>query len=369
MFNGRQIYLVDTPGFNDTNRSDINALGILATYLGASYANGVRIHGVIMMHPISDRRMSGSSLRNIEMMKAMCGFAFYDNLAIATTMWPDGPSHADIASLENREIELLVDDKFFGALVAQGATVFRHNEKGRRNPFEETASAQRIVAHLIRQSDMHAPDVLQLQREIIDQSKTLGETAAGIAVAGDLYKARRAHERQLKEIETEMKGQLAKMDAVHAAELGELKADVEEKLTKAKDEKRALKRSMQDMHTEEERLWEEKIKALDRQFRDQLAAKEEELLDMEESLREIRDDMARRSQRPHQKQQAAREAVKHGQIISNARQEVFQARDAYQKFRGQTGNIINGTLNGLAAGATSGIIAAAMAGGLLCIVM
>ena len=182
---------------------------------------------------------------------------------------------------------------------------------------------------------MHAPDVLQLQREIIDQSKTLGETAAGIAVAGDLYKARRAHERQLKEIETEMKGQLAKMDAVHAAELGELKADVEEKLTKAKDEKRALKRSMQDMHTEEERLWEEKIKVLDRQFRDQLAAKEEELLDMEESLREIRDDMARRSQRPHQKQQAAREAVKHGQIISNARQEVFQARDAYQKFRGR----------------------------------
>jgi hypothetical protein len=358
MCNGRRIYLVDTPGFNDTNRSDIDALGILATYLGASYANGVRIHGVIMMHPISDNRMSGSSLRNIEMMKAMCGFAFYDNLSIVTTMWPDGPSHAEIASLENREIELLVDDKFFGALVAQGATVFRHNEKGRRNPFEETASAQRIVAHLIRQSDMHAPDVLQLQREIIDQSKTLGETTAGIAVAGDLYKARRAHERQLKEIETEMKGQLAKMDAVHAAELGELKADVEEKLTKAKDEKRALKRSIQDMHTEEERLWEEKIKALDRQFRDQLAAKEEELLDMEESLREIRDDMARRSQRPHQKQQAAREAVKHEQIISNTRQEVFQARGAYQKFREQTGNIINGTTNGLAAGATSGIIAA-----------
>ncbi|KAF2499258.1 hypothetical protein BU16DRAFT_454522 [Lophium mytilinum] len=296
-------------------------------------------------------------------------------------MWPDGPNYAEVATLENRERELLADDRLFGALVAEGANVYRHNEKGHRDHFEETASARRIITHLIRQSDMRAPEVLRLQREIIDQGKSLGETAAGIAVAGDLYRARRAHERQLREIETELKGQMAKADAAHATELRELKADVEKQLRKAKEEKRALQKTMQDMHEEEERAWMKNIEALDRRFRDQLAEKEEELQEMEESLREIRDDMARQAQKTHQQQLAVREAVKlarqsqkahqqqlalleavkHEKIVRKARNEVFQARSAYEKFHGQRDNILNGTANGLAAGATTAIIAGKLA--------
>jgi hypothetical protein len=84
--NNRRIHLIDTPGFNDTNRSDIEALGIIAAYPGASSANGVRIHGIIMLHPTIDNRIGGSSMRNIEMMKKMCGFTLYENVVIAKTM-------------------------------------------------------------------------------------------------------------------------------------------------------------------------------------------------------------------------------------------------------------------------------------------
>lgn len=71
---------------------------------------------------------------------------------------------------------------------------------------EEAKSAQRFVLHLIAQSDSgSSPKVLSLQREIIDEGKTLGETQAGIAVAGDLYKARREHERQLRDLENDPK--------------------------------------------------------------------------------------------------------------------------------------------------------------------
>lgn len=370
MWNGRRIYLVDTPGFNDTNRSDIDTLMILATYLGASYANGVRIHGLIMLHPISDNRMSGSSLRNIEMMKAICGFTFYDNLVIATTMWPDTPSQAEITTLENREAELLCDDKFFGAVVAQRANVFRHNERGRRNPFEETASAQRIVAYLIRQSDTHAPEVLQLQREMVGQGKTIGETAAGIAVTGDLYKVRQAHERQLRELEAEMKNRLAMSDTAHAAAVQELKADVEGKLRKAEEDKQALEKSMQDMHEDEERAWKEKLRVIDRQFRKLLAAKEDELRDMEASLSELRKDRARTPRYRYRKQKAEHEDAEQERLVNEARREVSLARGAYQKFCAElVGNIFNGTANGLAAGITSGVIAGAISAGLICIIM
>lgn len=285
-------------------------------------------------------------------MKAMCGFAAYFNLLIATTMWPGTPSSAGKATLENREAELLSDDRFFGALVAQGATVLRHNENGRRNISEETASAQRLVTHLIRQSDKRTPEVLRLQREIIDQRKVLGETAAGIAVAGRLYKAGRAHERQMREIKTEAEGQLAKVDARHAAELADLKADVEKRLKKTEKEKRKLKKSMEDMHLNEEKAWKEKIEAMDSQFRDHLTAKEEELRDIEESLREIRKDVARQSS------DAVYGTAEYEKIASDARQEVVQARGAYEKFSGQKGNLVNGLSNGLAAGAVSGVIAA-----------
>jgi hypothetical protein len=355
MWNGRRIYLIDTPGFNDTDRSDIDTLSVLATYLSASYANGARIHGVVMLHPISDNRMSGSSLRNINMMKAMCGFESYANFAIATTMWPSKPDYAEKAVLESRNAQLLADDSFFGALVTRGATVFRHNQKGYRSVLNEGNSAKQIVAHLVRQSDMHTLDVLQLQRELVDQGKKLGETTAGIAVAGDLYKLGRAHEHHLRELETEMKSNLAKTDAAHAAALRELKAEVEEKLQKAEEDKEALKKSMDTMHDEEQRLWKNKIRKLDRLFRKQLKAKEQQLLDMEESLVEVRKDMARQAQTARQKELDALQNAEHEEIISAFQVEVSDAKTAYKTFRGQTDSILNGTLNGLSSGIASGL--------------
>ncbi|KAK7224271.1 hypothetical protein V2G26_012274 [Clonostachys chloroleuca] len=40
---GRHIFLIDTPGFNDSNRSDAEILEALASGLSASYANKARV--------------------------------------------------------------------------------------------------------------------------------------------------------------------------------------------------------------------------------------------------------------------------------------------------------------------------------------
>jgi hypothetical protein len=361
MLHGRRIYLVDTPGFNDTNRPDVETLRILAAYLAASYANGVRIHGLIFLHPISDNRMTGSSLRTIEMMKGICGFDSYHNSAIATTMWPREPDPAEKVLLEHRNAELLSDHRFFGDMVARGAKPFRHNEKGLRSASKEAASARLIVNHLIRQSDIRAPEVLRLQKEIWNEGKTLGETTAGIAAARELYNTRCTYQRQLQELEAETNSQLAKADTAHASQIRQLEAEVTAKLKKAEEAKRALQKSMAEMHRDEEKAWKQKIKALDEAFYKHLAEKEQELQEMEESRLEIRRDLARRSQNAkqltlRQNEHTALQTVVQEEMVANARREVAKVKGSYRKFKGQTGNILNGATNGLAAGLATGII-------------
>ncbi|KAJ5102660.1 hypothetical protein N7532_003189 [Penicillium argentinense] len=369
----RCIHLIDTPGFNDTNRSDIETLSVLASYLGASYANGVSIHGIIVLHPITDNRMSGTSMRNVEMIKKMCGWTSYENLVVATTMWPPRYSFSnsgsgsyldtesqdqDRAALEKRETELFTEERFLGELVARGARVFRHNKNGRRDANEEMFSARQIVSHLITESDTSMPPALRLQREIIEERKTLGETSAGMAIAGDLYKARKEHEKQLRDLEEDLKGQLAQADASHVAELEDLKADIQKKLKKAEEEKESLRKSMTELHEEEERAWEEKIQTLDKQFREQIAQKEEELEELEDSIREIREETMSMSSR--WSFEADKEYEGHENIVKAAREEVVQAKDAHEKLKAQTGNITNGLANGMAAGVTTAIVTGGM---------
>jgi len=119
---------------------------------------------------------------------------------------------------------------------------------------------------------------------------------------------------------------------------------------------------MDEMHRDEERAWKQKIRELDDMFRQQLAEKQQELLEMEEPLLDIRQDMARRA--PNQRQptsrqreQMALQIAEHEEIMTSARTEISNTQDAYQKFKGQTGNILNGTANGVAAGLTSSMIA------------
>ncbi|KAL4968206.1 uncharacterized protein BDV14DRAFT_9356 [Aspergillus stella-maris] len=55
-------------------------------------------------------------------------------------------------------------------------------------------------------------------------------------------------------------------------------------MAEAEEEQRALRRTMQDMHHDEEQAWLEEIARLDRQFRRVIAEIEEEIQELEESI-------------------------------------------------------------------------------------
>ncbi|KAH7336127.1 P-loop containing nucleoside triphosphate hydrolase protein [Rhexocercosporidium sp. MPI-PUGE-AT-0058] len=71
MPDGRTIYLIDTPGFDDTNRSDTAILGEIADWLAETYNFDIKFSGIIYLHRITDTRVGGSGMKNIQVRKEL----------------------------------------------------------------------------------------------------------------------------------------------------------------------------------------------------------------------------------------------------------------------------------------------------------
>lgn len=58
------VTLVDTPGFDDTNRSDTDVLTEIANWMGSTYRHGMLLSGILYLHRITDKKITGSSMKN-----------------------------------------------------------------------------------------------------------------------------------------------------------------------------------------------------------------------------------------------------------------------------------------------------------------
>lgn len=126
------ISLIDTPGFNDSARSELEILECIATFI--LDRNLPPVVGVIYMHRITDRRVTGSSRLNLDMLRAMCGPHYAPSIVLVTTMW-DTISAEDLVGMRNREKELNNSSIFWGDLITAGATSMEY--KGTRKWAQE----------------------------------------------------------------------------------------------------------------------------------------------------------------------------------------------------------------------------------------
>ncbi|KAF5327548.1 hypothetical protein D9619_004175 [Psilocybe cf. subviscida] len=147
-FNGRMVTLIDTPGFDNTHKSQAEILQMIAVFLATAYENGKQLAGVIYMHRISDFKMSGTSTRNFKMFCQLCGDSALKNVVIATNMWSGVSEDIGIA----HEAELVSNDLFFKPLLDKGGKMLRHTNA--------PASAHAIIASIIE----NHPLPLQIQR-------------------------------------------------------------------------------------------------------------------------------------------------------------------------------------------------------------
>jgi 50S ribosome-binding GTPase len=193
MADGGIVRLLDTPGFDDTNRSDTDVLQTIANAMNELYSLGWRIDGVIYMHPIIDPRMSGAALKSLGIFRRICGEQYFPHIALVSTKWESLKGKEARVAAECRETDLREKPEFWADLVDRGSMTFQHDGS--------VQSARNIVNNLLKRSQQAS---LQLQLEM-RQGKTLAETEAGSFVEGEVLKMKENYEKEVERLKHEFK--------------------------------------------------------------------------------------------------------------------------------------------------------------------
>lgn len=193
----RNVVPLDTSGFDDTTRPDAEILKEIAFVFAAIYKAGATLAGIIFPHRITDPRMSGGAIKNLEIFKRLCGDGgeAYPSVVLTTNMWPGlDAGHAGYVAAERREGELR-GTRYWGPILDGGASLARHDGS--------EVSARRIVDSIIDRSAGRGI-VLQIQRELVDQGMTLDATAAGPYLQGEIRAAEEEFAAELRELQEAM---------------------------------------------------------------------------------------------------------------------------------------------------------------------
>ncbi|KAF8862967.1 hypothetical protein BDZ45DRAFT_145841 [Acephala macrosclerotiorum] len=227
------VYLIDTPGFDDTNRSDTEVLQDLAAFLTRSYSNNIKLNGIIYLHRITDVRMQGSAKRNLMMFKKLCGKDALKNVILATTMW----SNVTPEKGAERESQLLSTPEFWGWMKAQGSTVRRH--------MGDRRSAVKIIDFF---ADQKSHVTLEIQDQMVNQNKDLDQTSAGQELQSELLREREKFKADLEQVQRDMQEAIRERDAMAEEALKEVRDEYISKIEELSKQGEELKISMQRLH-------------------------------------------------------------------------------------------------------------------------
>ena len=221
---------MDTPGFNDTEKSDTEILMELAQWLEVTYKNNCKLNGIIYLHRISDVRMDGAGMRNLKVFRKLCGDDPLKNVVITSTFWG---CIADEKAVQN-ENELCSDPEFWGEMIENGAQVARFTGDQQSGWDVIMAFAKKI------------PVILELQRELVVEGKPFEKTAVAQVVSADLAALELKYKADIEKIQKETAEALAEKDAKLEQSLKNAQKRMQRKLYKVKEEQemiRAEKRS------------------------------------------------------------------------------------------------------------------------------
>ncbi|KAF7793712.1 hypothetical protein EIP86_004828 [Pleurotus ostreatoroseus] len=306
LLDGKTVTLIDTPGFDDTTKTEAEILKLIADFLAITYEQGRKLNGVIFLHRISDQRMGGVARKNFRLFRKLCGDDALKNVVIVTNMWGE----VDQAVGENRERELAFNELFFKPVLDKGARMVRHENT--------PTSAKRILRELLG----FPPEPLLIQRETVDEHKSLAQTDAGIDLQAELDKAAEQHRKELDDLRREMAEVMDAKDSQKQEELNELNAafeGVRGQLNKLAEENKVLREERDD----EQERHEQQMKQL-------VAAMEEK----EAEFRSLQRDVDEHKSRITQMEAALAEAEKRADDHERSRQKAeadLQAFDTAHK--------------------------------------
>ena len=220
-----KFYLVDTPGFDDSNKPDQEILRELSSWLTRTYSENIKLSGIIYLHRIMDVRFGGAAMRNLTMFKKLCGDGNLASVVLATTFW----AKVDNEIGKTREKQLKTTPTFWGSMATRGSQVFRHDSA------EKSGAA--IIQYLLDRRDR---PVYAIQDEMVNKNKTLEETAAGCEVQAEMENMRRKYEQAIVDIKQDMQEAIKNKDEVMRKELEKERKEREEFIKRELQERKKM---------------------------------------------------------------------------------------------------------------------------------
>jgi len=159
-----ELVIVDCPGFDDTVRSDTEILREITEMLSALYIVSLKLKGVIYLHRITDNRMQGSAMKNLQLFMKLVGESALSNVVFVTTMWGKVQKN-DESEANDHDSELR--EEYWADFLRLGASATRFDGS--------QASAEGILSQLLGKKDV----VLKVQHELVDERMSLNQTTAG----------------------------------------------------------------------------------------------------------------------------------------------------------------------------------------------
>ncbi|KAI1412212.1 P-loop containing nucleoside triphosphate hydrolase protein [Hypoxylon sp. FL1857] len=205
-----RVFLVDTPGFDDTHKSDSEILRTLTAWLTATFLNGIKLSGIVFLHRINQPRLQGSARRNVKLFEDLCGDTAFRNVILVTTMW----DITEKGLAEEREKQLRSKREYWGYMVDKGSEILRHDNS--------KESALQVIEHLIKKNSRV---ILNVQDEIVNGNQPLNQTTVGQGVLKVLAEQTDKFTKELKSLESDLTQALQKKDEEMAQLMRELRME------------------------------------------------------------------------------------------------------------------------------------------------
>jgi hypothetical protein len=279
-----RVHLIDTPGFDDTNLSDVQILQNIAHWLSMSFKHGIKLSGIIFLHRIIDVRMAVSARRNLLMFQKLCGEKCYSSVVLATTMW----SKVDEETGSAREEELINTDEWWGHMYKKGSKIFRYT--GGITGSKESTMA--IVKYIL---SLHTTVTLDIQDEIVNHGQDIDDTAAARELNADIIRERKKHQAELEAMRQQMKEAMEEHNEELQRVFKEEHDLLQAKIDKSAEEQFRLKQTLEEVHKRKEEEF--------RAFKAELQAERERERQKYESDRRTLEEDFKRQQQVLEKQQ------------------------------------------------------------------
>lgn len=303
----KPILLLDTPGFDDSARQNIDILGDIVSnlHLFTLRSQEIKVRGVIFLHSIRENRFNGSQAKTLGILKGLCGEEGMGHVIVGTTMWTWDQNSKEFKKQIAREKQ--VRDRYWKG-IHKAVPLFEDDE----------SAASQILLDLL---DL-PPVLLLVQKEMMQPPHTLENTTVGKATMPNGYR----------EIE-ELKRRGAAQTEAYERELKRRKADFEEKekdmrrtakdlLLKTEEENRRLDVVRLEREAELERQYEQARQ----KYNDQMKKTAEDA-DKREALKREEEASQRREAARNQRE----EKEKHDQEDKERRRQDFEAETRKQK--------------------------------------